>query len=41
VKLSGLKKLGLKKEDVFVCQDTAVDNETAANLALQFRLKTI
>jgi len=41
VKLSGLKQLGLKRDDVFVCQDTALDDEKAANLALQFRLKTV
>jgi len=33
--------LGLAKDDVFVCRDAALDDGTAANLALQCRLKTI
>jgi adenine-specific DNA-methyltransferase len=41
VSLSGLKFLGLKKGDLFICRDTALDDTSAANLALQCRLKTI
>jgi len=36
-----LKELGLTKDDLFVCRDSALDDEAAANLALQCRLKTI
>lgn len=35
------KALGLSKEDLFICRDAALDDELAANLALQCRLKTI
>jgi adenine-specific DNA-methyltransferase len=35
------KALELKKEDTFVCRDTALTDDLAANLALQCRLKTI
>ena len=41
VKLKDLKSLGLKKDDLFICRDIALDDEFAANLALQCRLKTI
>jgi adenine-specific DNA-methyltransferase len=33
--------LGLSKDDLFVCRDTALDDTLAANLALQCRLKVI
>jgi len=33
--------LELEQPDAFVCRDVALDDETAANLALQCRLKTI
>jgi adenine-specific DNA-methyltransferase len=33
--------LELEETDAFVCRDAALDDETAANLALQCRLKTI
>jgi len=36
-----LGALALKKEDLFMCRDAALDDEKAANLALQCRLKTI
>lgn len=36
-----LNKLELTTEHLFVCRDRAVDDTTAANLALQCRLKTI
>lgn len=36
-----LTTLGLGKDDLFICRDIALDDETAANLALQCRLKTI
>ncbi|MCG2769262.1 MAG: site-specific DNA-methyltransferase [Chloroflexota bacterium] len=39
--LSSLTPLNLDKEDVFICRDVALDDEAAANLALQCRLKTI
>ncbi|MBX3037691.1 MAG: hypothetical protein KF758_12350 [Anaerolineales bacterium] len=41
VKLKDLKPLELKKEDLFICRDIALDDETAANLSLQCKLKTI
>jgi len=41
VKLMDLKTLNLKKDDLFICRDIALDDETAANLSLQCRLKTI
>ena len=41
IKLGDLKPLGLKKEELFICRDVALDDEAAANLALQCRLKTI
>lgn len=39
--LDALRPLGLKQEDLFICRDCALTDETAANLALQCRLKTI
>jgi len=39
--LSSLTPLNLEKEDAFICRDVALDDEAAANLALQCRLKTI
>ena len=33
--------LALTKDDVFVCRDSALDDDLAANLALQCNLKTI
>jgi adenine-specific DNA-methyltransferase len=39
--LGVVKKLGLSKDELFVCRDVALDDEAAANLALQCRLKTI
>jgi len=41
VKLKAVKPLNLKKDDLFICRDIALDDETAANLSLQCRLKTI
>ena len=41
VPLKGLKPLALKKDDLFICRDCALDDAAAANLALQCRLKTI
>jgi adenine-specific DNA-methyltransferase len=41
ITLKDLRPLDLKKDDLFVCRDTALDDEAAANLALQCRLKTI
>lgn len=41
VRLDALTPLGLTRDDLFVCRDSALDDETAANLALQCRLKTI
>ena len=35
------RALELTKEDLFICRDVALDDELAANLALQCRLKTI
>jgi adenine-specific DNA-methyltransferase len=39
--LDVLAGLGLGKDDVFVCRDTALDDTLAANLALQCRLKVL
>jgi adenine-specific DNA-methyltransferase len=36
-----LQALNLTKDDLFICRDVALDDEAAANLALQCRLKTI
>jgi adenine-specific DNA-methyltransferase len=41
VALEELRTLDLKKDNLFICRDTALDDEAAANLALQCRLKTI
>jgi len=41
VKMKDVKPLKLKKDDIFICRDIALDDETAANLSLQCRLKTI
>ena len=39
--LENLSALNLEKDDLFICRDVALDDEAAANLALQCRLKTI
>ena len=39
--LDSLSGLDLSADDVFICRDAALDDETAANLALQCRLETI
>jgi len=31
----------VSKDDLFICRDVALDDDAAANLALQCRLKTI
>jgi len=36
-----VKSLGLGKDDLFICRDVALNDQIAANLALQCRLKTI
>jgi adenine-specific DNA-methyltransferase len=41
IALENVAALNLQKEDLFVCRDVALDDETAANLALQCRLETI
>jgi adenine-specific DNA-methyltransferase len=41
VRRSDLDPLRLGPGDLFVCRDAALDDETAANLALQCRLKTL
>ena len=41
IRLEDLAGLGLGEEDLFVCRDVALDDEAAANLTLQCRLKTI
>jgi len=41
VRLDSLRPPPLNEETLFVCRDAALDDETAANLALQCRLKTI
>ena len=39
--LAAIEMLQLESEDLFICRDAALDDETAANLALQCRLETI
>lgn len=41
VRLEALKALGLDRDTLFVCRASALDDETAANLALQCRLRVI
>jgi adenine-specific DNA-methyltransferase len=41
IKTSTRRNLNLRKDDVFVCRDIAIDDTSAANLALTCRLKTI
>lgn len=41
VNLEALEPLSLKEDNLFICLDTALDDTTKANLALQCRLKTI
>jgi adenine-specific DNA-methyltransferase len=41
LKPAALKGLNLGKNDLFICRDAALTDESAANLALQCRLKTI
>ena len=39
--LKALETLNLSTDDLFICRDAALNDEAAANLALQCRLKTI
>lgn len=41
VELDTPRALGLTQDDLFICRDSALDDSTAANLALQCRLKTL
>jgi adenine-specific DNA-methyltransferase len=41
LKQETITELGLTKDQLFVCRDVSLDDELAANLALQSRLKTI
>lgn len=41
VKTSTIRSLEVKKDDIFVCRDIALDDTKIANLALQCNLKTI
>ena len=41
IDLEAVKPLGLAKDDLLVCRDTALDDTVAANLALQCRLKVL
>lgn len=41
IDLEAVKPLGLRKDDLFVCRDTALDDTVAANLALQCHLKVL
>lgn len=41
VKAATVRELDLSKDELFICRDVAIDDKTAANLALQCRLKTI
>lgn len=39
--LAAVEMLQLGQDDLLICRDAALDDETAANLALQCRLETI
>lgn len=39
--VDNLSALNVSSDDLFICRDVALEDETAANLALQCRLKTI
>jgi adenine-specific DNA-methyltransferase len=41
IRLKDLKPLELMRDDLLICRDSAIDDEAAANLALQCRLKTL
>ena len=41
LKAATVKELNLKRSDLFICRDVAIDDKLAANLALQCRLKSI
>lgn len=41
VELDLVHRLGLVRDNLFVCRDSALTDETAANLALQCRLRTL
>jgi hypothetical protein len=41
INLKELKALNLKKDDLFICRESALDEETAADLSTECRLKTI
>ncbi|MDR6430536.1 site-specific DNA-methyltransferase [Brucella pseudogrignonensis] len=41
IDLTDLKALGLTKDDLFICRDTALTDTVAANLALQCHLKVL
>jgi len=41
VSLEAVAALQLKPDDTFICRDSAVDDTTAANLALQTHFRTI
>jgi adenine-specific DNA-methyltransferase len=41
LKSATVKELNLKKDDLFICRDVAIDDKMSANLALQCRFKTI
>lgn len=41
VTLEALRPLALGRDDLSVCRDAALDDEAAANLALQCRLRTL
>jgi adenine-specific DNA-methyltransferase len=41
IRMDFTKQLGLKQDSLLVCRDIALDDSSAANLALQCRLKTI
>ena len=41
IKFSALKALNLAKDELFICRDRAIDDDSAANLALQCKLRTI
>jgi adenine-specific DNA-methyltransferase len=41
LELESLRPLQLSSDDLFICRGIALDDDTAANLALQCRLKMI
>ena len=41
IKQENLNKLDLKKDDLFICLDSSLDDSKKVNIALQCKLKTL